>query len=88
MPLQDAAQVKAAATYARIDVVAEPGTHSLRSPEDWWPMVLGTGYRGTIEQLSEHDRILVKHECLEFIRESAVTAVEANVVYAIATRTS
>jgi ubiquinone/menaquinone biosynthesis C-methylase UbiE len=73
---------------ARIDVVAEPGTHSLRSPEDWWPMVLGTGYRGTIEQLSEHDRILVKHECLEFIRESAVTAVEANVVYAIATRTS
>jgi ubiquinone/menaquinone biosynthesis C-methylase UbiE len=71
----------------RLDVVAEPGTHSLRSPDDWWTMVLGTGYRGTIEQLSEPDRARVKDTCLEFIRQSAVTAVEANVVYAIATKT-
>src|SRR6185503_2132852 len=26
-------------------VVAESGSQSLGAPEDWWPMVLGTGYR-------------------------------------------
>jgi ubiquinone/menaquinone biosynthesis C-methylase UbiE len=73
---------------AQLDVVAEPGAHTLRSPEDWWPMVLGTGYRGTIEQMSDADRALVKRECLEFIGNSAVSSVEANVVYAIATKES
>lgn len=73
---------------AQLDVVAEPGMHPLRSPEDWWPIVLGTGYRGTIEQMSDDDRALVKSECLEFIRKSAVSSVEVNVVYALATKES
>ena len=55
---------------------------------DWWAMVRGSGYRGTLELMNEQDRARVKETCLEFIRKSAVTAVEANVVYAIATRTS
>jgi hypothetical protein len=73
---------------AKLDVVAEPGAHPLRSPEDWCPMVLRTGYRGTIEQMSDEDQALVKRECLEFIGSSAVSSVEANVVYAIATKDS
>jgi hypothetical protein len=31
------------------EVVSEHVTQILSSAEDWWPMVLGTGYRGTIE---------------------------------------
>src|SRR5262245_11920163 len=72
----------------RVDLEAESATHPLRAPEDWWAMVRGSGYRGTVELMNEQDRARVKETCLEFIRQSAVTAVEANVVYAIATRTS
>jgi ubiquinone/menaquinone biosynthesis C-methylase UbiE len=68
------------------DVIAEEGLHVLRSAEDWWPMVLGTGYRGTIEQLGTEARESVRQECLDFIRAGSVRSVEANVVYAVGTK--
>jgi hypothetical protein len=59
MPIHDAAQIKAAATYnAAADTYDDP------------------------------ERGRVKDTCLAFIRQSAVMAVEANVVYAIATKAS
>ncbi|HSB08868.1 MAG TPA: methyltransferase domain-containing protein [Blastocatellia bacterium] len=64
----------------------EAGTQPLRSPEDWWSMVLGSGYRGTIEQLDTERRELVRRDNLNFIREKGVTSVEANVIYAVATK--
>lgn len=66
------------------DVVAEMNSHALGSPEDWWPMVLGTGYRGTIEQLDAEARSRVRKECLDFIRATGVQSVEANVLFASA----
>lgn len=33
------------------DIVAEAGTHPLGSPEDWRKIAMGSGYRGTLEQL-------------------------------------
>src|SRR5262245_27197030 len=35
-----------------IQVVPEMDSQPLASPEDWWPMVMGSGYRGTIDQLT------------------------------------
>jgi ubiquinone/menaquinone biosynthesis C-methylase UbiE len=67
------------------EVVLEGGTHPLRSPEDWWTMVLGTGYRGTIEQLDAECRERTRRANLNFICGSSVSSVEANVIYAIAT---
>lgn len=49
-------------------------------------MVLGTGYRGTIEQLDLAGRDRVRADCLHFIETARVRSVEANVVYAVATR--
>ena len=69
-----------------VGIAAEPGIHDLSSPEDWWPMVLGTGYRGTVEQLNADDRERVRRENLDFIRGADVRSVEANVVYAVAVR--
>ncbi len=66
------------------DIAAEMTSHALGSPEDWWPMVLGTGYRGTIEQLDAGARRSVRKECLDFIRATRVQSVEANVLYASA----
>jgi len=68
------------------DVVIEYGTHAFESPEDWWTMLLGSGYRGTIDLLNSNDREQVRLEALEFIHTSGVREVEANVIYAIAKR--
>jgi len=67
-------------------VTLEIGTHSLRSPDDWWSMVLGSGYRGTIDELDVNEREQVRRDNLSFIRESGVTSVEANVIYAVAVK--
>lgn len=72
------------AAVANVEVVAEAGVQTLSSPEDWWPMVIGTGYRGTIEQLNEADRERVRQQNIDFIRQNNVASVEANVVYAVA----
>lgn len=82
------AGVNSATGVGSVAVTSEAGTHPLRSPEDWWSMVLGSGYRGTILQLAAHDREQVRHENVSFIRDAGVTSVEANVIYAIATRTA
>jgi hypothetical protein len=68
------------------DIAAEMSSHALGSPEDWWPMVLGTGYRGTIEQLDAEARSQVRIECQDFVRATGVQSVEANVLYASATK--
>jgi hypothetical protein len=68
------------------DIVAEAGTQKLTSPDDWWAMVMGTGYRGTVEQLSPSDRERVRQANLSYIRREGITAVETNVVYAVATK--
>jgi len=46
--------------------------------------VLGTGYRCTLEPLVEPAHARVRTANLNFIRESGVRSVEANVVYAVA----
>ena len=65
-------------------VTSEAGVHTLRSPEDWWAAVLGSGYRGTIEQLEPAEREQVRTANLASLRASGVAAVEANVLYATA----
>jgi len=76
----------AAAGVEDCEAVAEFGTHPLGSPEDWWAMVLGSGYRGTVVSLNEEARKRVRLESLDFIRRARVRSVEANVVYATAVR--
>lgn len=69
------------------EVIAEVGEHPIPSPEAWWSAILGSGYRGTLDQLDTIDRRKVRTANLSYIRDSGITSVEANVVYAIATKT-
>jgi ubiquinone/menaquinone biosynthesis C-methylase UbiE len=71
------------ATLSDIDVVAEADWQSVNSPDDWWAAVLGSGYRGTVDQLSIDECEQVRTENLEFIRREGIRSVEANVIYAI-----
>ena len=47
---------------------------------------MGSGYRGTIEQLSAAEKTVVKEATLVFIRDHGIVRVETNAVYAIATK--
>ena len=68
------------------EISEEANAHPIESPEAWWAAVLGSGYRGTIDQLSADDLQKVRDANFKFIRESGIREVEANVVYAIATK--
>jgi hypothetical protein len=44
-------------------------------------MVMGSGYRGTIDLLSAGESEQVRSENVDFIRRENIRAVEANVLY-------
>ena len=67
-------------------ITAENRLHPISSAEDWWTIILGSGYRGTIEQLSASEREKVKDANLAFIRGAEISAIETNVLYALATK--
>jgi hypothetical protein len=67
-------------------IIAENRFHPIESTDDWWTIVLGSGYRGTIEQLTQAEREKVKEANLAFIRDEKISAVETNVLYAFATK--
>jgi SAM-dependent methyltransferase len=69
-------------------VEAEPGTHPLVRPEDWWTMVLGTGYRATVQQLEPAPAGRVRTASVDWVRRHAVHELQANVIYARATKSS
>ncbi|TRW97045.1 class I SAM-dependent methyltransferase [Candidatus Methylobacter oryzae] len=65
-------------------IVAEAATHPIVSPEDWWTTLLGSGYRGTIEQLEPAMVEHVRQANHSFIVDRKIQAVQANVLYAVA----
>jgi ubiquinone/menaquinone biosynthesis C-methylase UbiE len=67
-------------------VVAEESQQPLRSPEDWWTMVLGTGARRVIDRMTPQEAARVKQVDLAWLEENGIRSVETNVIYAIATR--
>ena len=71
------------ASLIDIEVVPEKDSQPIPSADDWWATILGSGYRGTVDQLSASERGQVRAENLEFIQREAIRSVEANVIYAI-----
>jgi ubiquinone/menaquinone biosynthesis C-methylase UbiE len=68
------------------EVVAEERRHPLRSPEDWWTIVLGTGARSVIDRMPAHQVARAKDINLAWLCENGINAIETNVIYAIATK--
>jgi ubiquinone/menaquinone biosynthesis C-methylase UbiE len=69
-----------------IDVEAEDETWPIATPDDWWSIVLGTGYRWTMDQLSAEQADRVRAACDTAIYRDRVTEVATNVIYAVATK--
>jgi ubiquinone/menaquinone biosynthesis C-methylase UbiE len=69
-----------------MEVAAEFARLPLGSPEDWWSIVLGSGYRGTVEQMPPEVRERVRRANLSYLHEHDVRFIQANVIYGIATK--
>jgi ubiquinone/menaquinone biosynthesis C-methylase UbiE len=68
------------------EVVAEPGKHLLDRPEDWWTIVLGSGYRWTVEALAPSKRERVRTATIEAVRQQKLREIRADVIYSTARR--
>jgi SAM-dependent methyltransferase len=66
------------------EVVAEAGVQPLTSVDDFWTIALGSGYRGTIEQLDRAAAERVRKATLARLVALDVKSVETNAVFAIA----
>lgn len=70
------------------EVIAENRSHPIRSAEDWWTIVLGSGRREAIEQLTPTEVTVVKKVNLAFVRDHRITSLETTALHAIATKKS
>jgi ubiquinone/menaquinone biosynthesis C-methylase UbiE len=66
------------------DVVPEDGHQSLRAPEDFWTIALGSGLRWTIDQLGAEPASALKGEIVSALAAAGASRVATNVIYAVA----
>ncbi|MBI3447412.1 MAG: methyltransferase domain-containing protein [Acidobacteria bacterium] len=66
------------------ECVAEAASHAIAAPGDWWRIVMGSGYRGTVDQLDPAARERVRAANLRYAEAHGVRAIQADVVYAVA----
>lgn len=74
----------AEAGIAPADVSAEDARMPLRSPDDWWQIVMGTGLRRTVIDIGPEAASRVREHNLAYIRGHAVTHVVLSAIYAAA----
>jgi ubiquinone/menaquinone biosynthesis C-methylase UbiE len=77
-------QVMREAGIDDVAIVAEAGTQVLSTLDDFWTIALGSGYRGTIDQLAPDARTRVRESTLAQLRAQDLRTIEVNVIYAVA----
>jgi ubiquinone/menaquinone biosynthesis C-methylase UbiE len=77
-------QLLADAGIQEAQVVAENGWQVLHTPDDWWTVVLGSGYRWTVEQMDDTTVERVRKENIDQLKKSQTKSIETNVIYAVA----
>jgi ubiquinone/menaquinone biosynthesis C-methylase UbiE len=68
------------------EIIPEKGSQTLQSPDDWWTIVLGQRCRWTVEQMSVQEVEQVRADNLKWCADNAITSVQTNVIYAVATK--
>jgi ubiquinone/menaquinone biosynthesis C-methylase UbiE len=67
-------------------VLATAGQHHLDHPDSFWDVVLGSGYRATVDALSPEQRDHVRERLLSALRSDEVTSLRTDVVFGTAER--
>lgn len=65
---------------------AVPGQHRLEAPEDFWDVVLGSGYRATVTSLPAKGREALREHVIAAVNDRGVTSLRTDVVYGVAER--
>src|SRR5215472_11913985 len=63
-------------------IEAEASHQLLRTVDDWWTIVIGSGFVWTVEQMGAEAAERVREANLSSLRAQAATFVETNVIYA------
>jgi SAM-dependent methyltransferase len=71
---------------SNVTIVEREGRHPVPVPEAWWALVMGSGYRGTVDQLAPDARDRVRKAVADAMTAGGVTEIEANVIFATATK--
>jgi SAM-dependent methyltransferase len=66
------------------EVRIERRDHEIERPEDWWTIVMGSGYRGTVEQLEPDARERVRRHCEDYLWRTGVRTLRLSAIYALA----
>jgi SAM-dependent methyltransferase len=77
---------RAGAAPARVQ--AASGRHCLGHPDRFWDIVLGSGYRATVDALSPEQCNRVRARLLRQLRSRGVTTLQTDVVFGTAQRSS
>jgi hypothetical protein len=64
-------------------VEAEASQQPLRTVDDWWTIVIGSGFVWTVEQMGAEEAERVREDNLNSLRAQAATFIETNVIYAV-----
>ena len=67
-------------------VEAAAGEHRLEHPDRFWDIVLGSGYRATVDALSPEQRDRVRGSVLAELRSREITSLRTDVVFGTAAR--
>ena len=67
-------------------VVAVPGQHDIGHPDQFWDIVLGSGYRATVDALTQEQQDTVRERLLARLRAAGVTTLRTDVVFGTAER--
>lgn len=69
---------------------AIPKVHSgadrqkLEQPEDWWTIVMGSGFRGDVDQLTDEEHSIVREQVLARIWSENITEIDTGALHAVA----
>jgi ubiquinone/menaquinone biosynthesis C-methylase UbiE len=67
-------------------VVAATGQHRLDHPDRFWDVVLGSGYRATVDALSPEQRDRVRESLLAELRSREIALLRTDVIFGTAAR--
>ena len=67
-------------------VVAEAGQHRLDHPDRFWDIVLGSGYRATVDALSPEQRDQIRQSLLAELRAREIACLRTDAVFGTAAR--
>jgi ubiquinone/menaquinone biosynthesis C-methylase UbiE len=79
-------ELYARAGIARPTAVIAPGQHRLDGPDSFWDIVLGSGYRATVDALSGEQREQVRERVIGELRRRNTAALRTDVVFGTAVR--